>query len=146
MKRQNKTVLYRRAKDILCNNEGASIVLVTIISILVVTSVIILSVSVNTLMASADRQYFQDQAYEAAKSMGSALDSLIAGGNLPLDEYNGQVLVSDEDPENLVKVNAVAKSKNAEYFDVIITAKAADEEYVYTLTYFKSGKMFMRVS
>ena len=146
MKRQNKTVLYRRAKDILRNNEGASIVLVTIISILVVTSVIILSVSVNTLMASADKQYYQDQAYEAAKSMGSALDSLIAGGNLPLDEYNGQVLVSDEDPENLVKVNAVARSKNAQNCDVIITAKAADEEYVYTLTYFKSGKMFMRVS
>lgn len=149
MRRVNKTALNGRVADILHNNEGASLVLVTIIAIIVVTSVVVLSVNVNTLWASADKQYYQDQAYESAKSLGSAIDTMISGQKLTLSDYSGKVMFSDEF-ENIY-VKARVEDRGAGYFDVIVTAKTPNEEspvaeYAYTATYYGSGKIYTRVN
>ena len=149
MRRVNKTSLNGRVADILHNNEGASLVLVTIIAIIVVTSIVVLSVNVNTLWASADKQYYQDQAYEASKSLGSAIDTLISNQKLTLADYSGTVMFSDEF-EN-IHVKARVEDRGSGYYDVIVTAKTPNEEspvaeYAYTATYYGSGKTYTRVN
>ena len=84
MNRRFKTKPDNRFTVILRGNEGASIVLVTIIAILIVTGVIILRTTTSALWASADKQLNQDQAYEMATSMGNSLDGIIVG-NKSLD-------------------------------------------------------------
>ena len=148
MKCMFKKALRRRIAGILRDNEGASIVLVTIISIIIVTGIVILTTSVNTLTASADRQYFQDQAYMAASSMGSSIDSLI--NSLSLESYedidNGVVLVHDDKAGYNIDVEAKVRRISADTFVVTVTAKASNETYVYTATYCGSNKNYMRVS
>lgn len=141
-----KTALSRRTADILRGNEGASIVLVTIISIIVVASIIILSINVNTLMTSADRQYFRDQAYEAATTMGSAIDGLINQNKLPLDKYADREVIRDSSNsiDVIVEVETVETSVNT--YTVKVTASSAGEEYIYTAAYYGANTTYMRVS
>lgn len=145
MRRRNKTSLINRTAGILRNEDGASIVLVTIISIIVVASVIILSINVNTLIASADRQYFRDQAYEAATSMGLAIDKIISNNQLELKDYaDGSVILSNS--SDTTEVNVTVKPAGIDLYTVTVTAETADETYIYTATYYGSNKSYMRVS
>jgi hypothetical protein len=147
MRRKCKKALSTRTTDILRSNEGASIVLVTIISVIVVASIIILSINVNTLVTSADRQYFRDQAYEAATSMGSAIDGLVNENKAPLDDYAEIPELINDTSNNInvtVKVEAVENATNT--YTVIVTATSAGEEYIYTATYFGTGTTYMRIS
>lgn len=146
MRCKRKTTLSKRTAGILRDNEGASIVLVTIISILVVTSVVILSVNVNTLISSADRQYFRDQAYEAARTMGSSLDDLINENKLNLEDHaNGAELISDSSNNIEVTVTVSEVTTSANTYKVAVAAKAGSEEYIYTATYYGSNNVYMRV-
>ena len=77
MKRIRHDNLIKRTASILGNNEGASMVLVAILAIVVLTAVVILRVTTTTFMASANRQLNQDQAYELAASLGASIDRLI---------------------------------------------------------------------
>ena len=88
MKRKNKTSLIDRSSDILRGNEGASIVLVTIIAVIILTCIIVLRVTTSTLWASADKQYNQDQAYMLATTMGATIESLIQDKTIVLTDYN----------------------------------------------------------
>lgn len=142
-----KKSLSIRTADILRSNEGASIVLVTIISILVVASVIILSINVNTLISSADKQYFRDQAYESARTMGSSIDDLINENKLNLEDHaDGTELISDSSNNIEVTVTVSEVTTSANTYTVSITAKAGSEEYVYTATYYGSNNVYMRVN
>ena len=87
MRRISKTSAGRRAAHILKSNDGASIVLVSIIAILVITAVVILRMSTSSLMAGSDKQYRQDQAYMMATSMGASLDNLIVTKTIRLTNY-----------------------------------------------------------
>ena len=97
-------------RDILHENEGASLVLVAIIAIIVVTSVVVITVNVNTLWASADKQYYHDQVYVAANSMGSSIDDLITKQNLALADYAGHDLFSDEFENIIVKARVESRA------------------------------------
>lgn len=146
MRCRNKTSLIRRTARILRNEEGASIVLVTIISIIVVASVIILAINVNSLIASADKQYSRDQAYEAAKSMGSSFDTIISKGQMDLKAFaDGSEVFSDSSQNIDVKVK-VKSTGQVDTYTLIVTAETNNEEYVYTATYYGSGKTYMRIS
>lgn len=149
MRRKNKTLLVRRTADILQNNEGASIVLVTIIAVIVVTSVIILSVNVNALMAAANKQYNQDQAYEAARSMGEALDDNINSQKFDLSDYadyseHEGYIINDSYEDITVAVKI--ERRGMDTYAVIVTAIASGEEYVYTAIYYGTDKTYMRLS
>lgn len=135
--------------DVLRDNEGTSLVLVTIIAIIIVTSVIVLTVNVNTLIASANQQYNQDQAYEAARSMGSSLDDLINEHKLALDSFitesNKEVmLVSDNG--SFIEVEAKVKSTSTDTYVITVTANTSNQTYVYSATYCGSGTTYIRVS
>ena len=117
-------------------------------SIIIVTGIVILTTNVNTLITSADRQYYQDQAYIAASSMGSSVDALI--NTLSLETYEdidkGVLLIRDDNAGYNVEVEAWVKRSSAETFVVTVTAKASGETYIYTATYCGSNKNYMRVS
>ena len=149
MRRKNMTTMFRRTADILQNNEGASIVLVTIIAVIVVTSVVILNVNANALMSAANKQYNQDQAYEAARSMGEAIDDNINSQNFELSDYadytenNGYIIA---DTYENISVTVKIERRGLDTYAVIVAAQASCEEYVYTATYYGSAKTYMRLS
>lgn len=144
MRRIGKSVLMKRTSDILRSNDGASIVMVTIIAVIIVAGVIILSINSSTLLAFADRQYAKDQAYEAATTMGMALDEHISNGGINLDKHDGEVIVSDS--INNISVTAVVDCIATDTYVVSVTALSHGSEYVFTATYTGSGTTYMRVT
>lgn len=92
MRRINRNNLIKRTAQILRNNEGASMVLVSVLAIIVLTAVVVLRVATTTFMASTNRQLNQDQAYELAASLGESINLLIEEDkfliyDITLDEY-----------------------------------------------------------
>ena len=86
MKRVRRDNLIKRTAQILSNNEGASLVLVSILAIIVLTAVVILRITTSTFMASSNRQLNQDQAYELAASLGESIDILIERGDYNIQD------------------------------------------------------------
>ena len=141
MKCISKTTLGRRASAILGDNKGTSLVLVTIIAIIIVACIIILRIVTSSLLASADKQYNQDQAYLLATSMGESIDDLIANRKLDLNAYGTTT------PPSIPAVPAPAGMSNASVdvevtpsedktaYTVTVTARVANATYVYTAYY-----------
>lgn len=144
MRRIGKSVLMKRTSDILRSNDGASIVMVTIIAVIIVAGVVILSINSSTLLAFADNQYSKDQAYEAATSLGMAIDDYISNGSIELDDHAGEVILTDS--SNNIEVNASVECIANDTYVVKVVAHSRGSEYVFTSTYTGSGSTYMRVS
>lgn len=139
MKKISKTSAGRRAVNILKNNEGASLVLVTIIAILIITGVIILRTTTSALWASADKQLNQDRAYEIATSLGEALDSSIEGSSSVDFAALAGTETIDELPNAKVEVTTDIPASTGGYYHLNVRAEVAGAEYTYTATYTNSG-------
>lgn len=143
MKRMRRDNLIERTAAILGNNEGASLVLVSILAILVLLSVVILRLATTTFMASSNRQLNQDQAYELAASLGSSIDALIENGDYNLDAITEDKMGDDniyscnsfEDMPNSSVMVEVDVDENNHTKTIIITAKVKNSQYVYTKEY-----------
>lgn len=143
MKRMRRDNLIKRTAAILGNNEGASLVLVSILAILVLLSVVILRLATTTFMASSNRQLNQDQAYELAASLGSSIDALIENGDYNLDAITEDKMGDDniyscnsfEDMPNSSVMVEVDVDENNHTKTIIITAKVKNAQYVYTKEY-----------
>ena len=141
MKRIRRDNLFKRTAAILGNNEGASLVLVAIIAIIVLTSVVALRVATTTFMASANRQYNQDQAYELSASLGASIDVLISEGKIDLDDYKTSKdgiyrqhrfakVAAPNDPTKDTLVADIKVENGVK--KVVVTASVGTAEYVYT--------------
>lgn len=147
MKCRNKTSCVKRAAEILRGNEGASLVLVSIIAIIILTGIVILRIATSSLWASADKQLNQDQAYQAATSCGDSLDELIKGGKLTLADYaistTAQPVFASQEipglPNATIKADAVGGGATDSDVTIIVTANVANAEYVYTAVYTATG-------
>lgn len=120
------------------NNEGASLVLVAILAIIVLTAVVILRVTTNTFMASANRQLNQDQAYELAASLGSSIDDLIEDGKFNLEEINSDKVIYSQSSGFIGLPDASVEAKIEVKTDVKIlkvTSHVGKAQYVYTKEY-----------
>lgn len=119
------------------NNEGASLVLVAILAIVVLTAVVILRVTTSTFMASANRQLNQDQAYELAASLGSSIDELIADGKYSLDDIDSdKTIYSHSGFSELPNASVEAMIDVEPDVKVLrVTAKVGKAQYVYTKEY-----------
>ena len=154
MNRRFKTKPDNRFTAILRGNEGASIVLVTIIAILIVTGVIILRTTTSALWASADKQLNQDQAYEMATSMGNSLDGIIVG-NKSLDlssiAAGDGVIISKTSinglPNATIRANVKPLSKDDDnrVYVVTVEANVATATYSYIAQYSGSGTNYQRL-
>ena len=152
MKRTNKTRLVNRSAAILRGNDGASIVLVTIIAILIISGVVILRTATSALWASADKQLNQDQAYEMATSMGNSLDVLIVKDHkIKLDTIapaDGEgILIPQtnisELPDGTIKAT-VSNNADSGIYTVNVTVNVAQASYTYTAKYTGSGNSYKR--
>lgn len=143
MRRVNKTSLAGRTASILRDNQGASMVLVTIIAILVITAVIILRMVTSSLLASSDKQYNQDQAYMLATSMGTTIDDLIQEKVIVLTDYNdpnGRVILSNNPsklPNATVTVTVIPSGSTG--YIVNVEAKVGQASYMYSAFYSRAG-------
>ena len=154
MNRRFKTKPDNHFTAILRGNEGASIVLVTIIAILIITGVIILRTTSSALWASADKQLNQDQAYEMATSMGNSLDGIIVG-NKSLDlssiAAGDGVIISKTSINGLpnatisASVEPLSKDDNNRVYIVTVEANVATASYSYIAQYSGSGTNYRRL-
>ena len=136
MRRIRRDNLIKRTAGILSNNDGASLLMVSIIAILVLSAVIILRISTTTFMASSTRQLNQDQAYELAASLGESIDILIAEGKCDLKDIDGTIYSQDTGfvgmPDASVKaeVSTIDGGKK-----LTVTSQVGKATYVYTKEY-----------
>lgn len=154
MNRRIKTKPDNRFTTLLRDNKGASIVLVTIIAILIITAVIILRTTSSALWASADKQLNQDQAYEMATSMGNSLDGIIVG-NKSLDlssiAAGDGVIISKTSINGLpnatisASVEPLSKDDNNRVYIVTVEANVATASYSYIAQYSGSGTNYRRL-
>lgn len=140
MKRLSKTSIRRRTADILKNKDGASIVLVTIIAILVITAVVILRMSTSSLLAGSDKQYRQDQAYMMATSMGASLDELISTKTIILTNYSTETILISDSPATVpgATVTATVTPSGVGYI-LNVEAMVGRETYIYSAYYSRAG-------
>lgn len=133
--------LIKRTREVLSNNEGASLILVSILAIIVLTAVVVLRVTTSTFMASSNRQLNQDQAYELAASLGESIDILIERGDYNIqNETSGKEIYSSvtnddkfiglPDAKVVAKVTDIAGGKK-----LTVTANVGKAEYVYEKDY-----------
>ena len=141
MRRMRRDNLIKRTTAILGNNEGASLVLVSILAIIVLMSVVILRLATTTFMASSNRQLNQDQAYELAASLGASIDELIDEGKFDLDAIKSDRMGDDniyyrDTFSGLPKASVKAEIDVEENSKtLIVTAKVGKAQYVYTKEY-----------
>ena len=145
MRKQNK----RNSLSFLMENEGASIVLVTIISILIVTGVVILRITTSSLLASADKQLNQDKAYMMAVSLGDSIDKLISDDKIT-DPYVFNGFDDSANTEYAIHNSSVTvqvseyKNVSDKYIVITVKSKVVDAEYEYKLTYLQVGSKYVR--
>lgn len=139
MRRIRRDNLIKRTAAVLGNNEGASLVLVSILAILVLLAVVILRLATTTFMASANRQLNQDQAYELAASLGSSIDELITSGKYDLDNISSDSTIYNRSSFPGLHANSSVVAKidvEGNYKILIVTAKVGQAQYVYTKEYY----------
>lgn len=154
MNRTLKTEPSNRFTAQLRDNEGASIVLVTIIAILIITAVVILRTTTSALWASADKQLNQDQAYEMATSLGNSLDELIVNNKsvalADIAAGNG-VIIPETAVSDLANASVSASVKplndedNNRVYIVTVEAKVADATHEFSAQYSGSGTNYQRI-
>lgn len=149
MRKINRNNLKGRITRILGNNDGASLVLVSVLAIIVLTAVVVLRVTTTTFMASANRQLNQDQAYELAASLGESIDLLISEGKydikkveLPADVKKKTIysLTNQDNKLEGLSRDASVKAVVSETEDgkgrvLTVTANVGTAEYVFTREY-----------
>ena len=153
MRKINRNNLIKRTARILGNNEGASMVLVSVLAIIVLTAVVVLRVSTTTFMASTNRQLNQDQAYELAASLGESINLLIEEDKLDIngvtlsecktdpdtgvDTYY-KTIYSQTDFEGLPDSSVTAivtESPDGSVRILTVTADVGKAEYIYEREY-----------
>ena len=154
MKRSIKTEGNNCVTAILRANSGASIILVAIIAILIITGVIILRTTTSALWASADKQLSQDQAYEMATSLGNSLDEIIQQKkSLDLSNISSGdgVIIPETEVLNLpnatvsAKVKPLSDEQTNRVYIVTAEAKVAGSTFSYSAQYSGSGKNYQRL-
>ncbi len=148
MKQSSKTESRSLFAVFIKDNEGSSIVLVTIIAILVITAVIILRTTTGSLWATADKQLYSDQAYEMATSLGDSLDVLILDQKVNLSDIyntNGIIVAETQDtglPNSTIVATVTLDSDGL--YNVSVESHVASSSYIYTAVYRGSGTSYTR--
>ncbi|MCR5329163.1 MAG: hypothetical protein K6E12_09990 [Saccharofermentans sp.] len=149
MLRTIKAKTDKRIAAVIRGNEGASIVLVTIISILIITGVVILRTATGALWASANMQLNYDQAYEMATSFGDSLDVLIVKEksiSLSDIKQSGGIILPSTSVTGLPNstIKASVSSDENDMYVVNVETHVADASYIYTAKYISMGGNYIR--
>ena len=134
-------------KSFLENNSGASLVLVSILSTLVIGMAAALLIVRSLIMSTSVRKTRENQAYELATSLSSKLEYFILNETSDghhksqIELTDGTTLVSESGFSSIPdsSVTAVVTSSTdaggETYYIVTVTATAAGETYIKTTEY-----------
>ncbi len=143
-------------KSFLQSNRGASLVLVSIFSVIVISLALTLAVVSSMLLSNAELRNRQNQAYELATSLSYQLEALIVNPTddgshescIDLDEFVDVVpgavpgrIIRQENfagiPDSYVEatVKREQDGNNKTYYILTVTAEAAGEKYTRTTEY-----------
>lgn len=124
---------------ILKSNRGSSLVLVTVLTVIIIALTVSLRIAAGMIMASANKQLNQDQAYELAVSLGNSLESRIINPDVNTGAAAGIVLTDgdklvdmdgfDGMPE--AKVKAVVNSDGPDRYVLIVTSDVGKAKYIW---------------
>ncbi len=122
---------------VLKSNRGSSLVLISALTVIIIALTVSLRIAAGMIMASANNQLNQDQAYELAVSLGNSLESRII--NPDGDKATGLVLNAgdklvdmsgfDGMPEG--HVEAVVSKDDADRFVLTVTSKVGKATYIW---------------
>ncbi|MBR3736260.1 MAG: hypothetical protein IKN07_10280, partial [Lachnospiraceae bacterium] len=70
------------------SNKGSSLILVAALTVVIIGVTVSLRIMAGIIMASANQQLNQDQAYELATSLGNALEERIINGEAEREDPN----------------------------------------------------------
>lgn len=143
-------------KSFLENNRGASLVLVSIFSVIVISLALTLGVVSSMLLSNAELRNRQNQAYELSTSLSYKLETLIVNPTddgshescIDLDDFisaptgagSGQIMRQENFsgiPDSYVEatVKRAIDGNNKTYYILTVTASAAGETYTRTTEY-----------
>ena len=131
-------------KDIIKSNRGSSLVLVSALTVIIIAITVALRVTAGMIMASANMQLNQDQAYELAYSLGNSLeekilnpDKNVVGSKTQLELVDNTVLVDMSGFDGLpgASVKAVVKKDSDGRFVLTVTSKVGKADYIWTAIY-----------
>ena len=129
------------------NNRGASLVLVSILSTLVIGMAAALLIVASLIMSTSVRKTRETQAYELATSLSSKLEYLIlnetsdGSHKSQIELIDGTTLIDETGfssiPDSSVKavVTSSTDMVGETYYTLTITATAAGETYIKTTEY-----------
>ena len=137
-------------KSFLQSNRGASLVLVSIFSVIVISLALTLGVVSSMLLSNAELRNRQNQAYELSTSLSYKIETLIVNPTddgchescIDLDDFisapsgagSGQVMRQEDFagiPDSFVEVTVKRDidGNNKPYYILTVTAQAAGETY-----------------
>ena len=91
------------------SNKGSSLILVAALTVVIIGITVSLRILAGIIMASANQQLNQDQAYELATSLGNALEERIVNGEEAETGGEGETATPKK---ALLNLNAVIDQKN----------------------------------
>ena len=132
-----------KASEILKSNRGSSLVLVSALTVIIIAITVALRVTAGMIMASANLQLNQDQAYELAYSLGNTLEEKILNPDeagtvkTQLELVDGTTLVNMSGFDGLPNssVLAVVSKDSDGRFILTITSKVGKAEYIWKAIY-----------
>ena len=133
-------------KQIIKSNRGSSLVLVSALTVIIIAITVALRVTAGMIMASANMQLNQDQAYELAYSLGNSLEEKILNPDptaapgttkTQLELVDNTVLVDMSGFDGLpgASVKAVVKKDSDGRFVLTVTSKVGKADYIWTAIY-----------
>ncbi|MBR1470064.1 MAG: hypothetical protein IJ600_00315 [Lachnospiraceae bacterium] len=123
---------------IIKSNKGSSIILVAALSVVIIGVTVSLRIMAGIIMASANHQLNQDQAYELAVSLGNRLEEQILNGNEEkkalLELRSGEKLVDMSSFEGMPDASVTAEVAQGTGDRYTLTVHAEVGEAVYNWT------------
>ena len=130
-------------QELIKSNKGTSLVLVAALTVVIVALTVALRVAAGMIMASANMQLNQDQAYELAVSLGDTLEEKILNPDSAnnkktcLELVPGTELVNMSGFDGMPDASVVANVSKDDQgrFVLTITSKVGKATYIWTGTY-----------
>ncbi len=124
---------------VLKSNKGSSLVLISALTVIIIALTVSLRITAGMIMASANNQLNQDQAYELAVSLGNSLESRIinpdtdTGAATGLELIDGDSLVSMSGFEGMpnAMVEAVVNKEDADRYVLTVTSNVGRATYIW---------------
>ena len=125
------------------SNKGSSLILVAALTVVIIGLTVSLRIMAGIIMASANQQLNQDQAYELATSLGNALEERILNGDDTVKTYlpltDGATLVNESGFDGIPDASVIATVSTDNSRFVVTVTSWVGKDTTYETTYIWTG-------